>query len=238
MNAAGGTHRIELPFTTRRGCLLAPPATPSARPPVLVALHGQGQSGPRHRRWLGAAVPPHFASAWPDGFHGHEVRRPERPIRLGFSWYLYTGDEAAFRDSLVESEAALWRLIDAAVAELGADPARVWLSGFSQGAYLAYCVAARAPHRMRGLVAQAGRLKWEFVGERIAGLSGMPVLVQHGRRDESLDPARAEESVRVLRESGADVTLRLYDAGHEITPEMAADAREFLLRHEPAGAVG
>lgn len=236
MSAPGGTRRIELPFATRRGCLLAPPAAPepAARPPLLVALHGQGQDGPRHRRWMGAAVPPHFASAWPDGFHGHEVRRPDRPIRLGFSWYLYTGDEAAFRDSLLEAEAALWRLVDAAVAELGADPARVWLTGFSQGAYLAYCVAARAPGRVRGLVAQAGRLKWEFLGERIPALSGMPVLVQHGRRDTNLEPSRAEQSVRVLRDSDADVTLRMYDAGHVITPEMAADAGAFLARHEPA----
>jgi phospholipase/carboxylesterase len=180
-------------------------------------------------------VPAHFASAWPDGFHAHEVRRPERPIRLGHAWYLFTGDEAAFRDSLVESEAALWRFIDAAVAELGADP-RVWLTGFSQGAYLAYCVAARAPARVRGLVAQAGRLKWEFLGERIPALANMPVLVQHGRTDAAIAPDRAERSAQVLRDSGAQVELVLYDAGHVITPEMARDAHDFLLRHAPPAA--
>lgn len=229
--------RIELPFSTRRGGLLVPPAQPAApaaaRPPLLVALHGQGESGERHRRWLGAAVPPRFASAWPDGFHAHEVRRPQRPIRLGYAWYLFTGDEAAFRDSLLESEAALWRFVDAAVAELGADP-RVWLAGFSQGAYLAYCVAARAPGRVRGLVAQAGRLKWEFLGERLQALAGLPVLVQHGRSDAAIPPERAERSAQVLRDSGAAVELRLYDAAHVITPEMARDAREFLERHAPA----
>jgi phospholipase/carboxylesterase len=228
------TRTLTLPFTTRTRCLLQPPRAPSARPPLLVSLHGQGQSGERQRHWLEGALPDHFAAAFPDGFHAHEVRKPDRPIRLGFGWYLYTGDEAAFRESLLESEAALWRLIDAAVAELGADPARVWLHGFSQGAYLAHCVACRAPARLAGWIAQAGRLKWEFLGERIAGLAGKPVLVQHGRQDASLPLERAERGVEVLRASGADVAFRMYDAGHEITAEAVADVREFLAKHEPA----
>ncbi len=240
MNGAAdgaGERSVSLPFTTSTCCLLRPPAAPGpGRPPLLVSLHGQGQSGERQGRWMQDALPAYFAAAFPDGFHAHEVRRPDRPIRLGYGWYLYTGDEQAFRASLVESEAALWRMVDAAVEALGADPARVWLHGFSQGAYLVHCVACRAPARLAGWIAQAGRLKWEFLGERIAGLSGKPVLVQHGRQDQSLDASRAERGVEVLRASGADVAWRLYDAGHLITPAMVADVREFLLRHEPPAA--
>jgi len=153
-----GARVLELPFTTRTRCLLVPPPAPGPRPPLLVSLHGQGQSGERQRRWLEGGVPEHFAAAFPDGFHAHEVRKPDRPIRLGFGWYLYTGDETAFRSSLIESEAALWRLVDAAVQELGADPRRVWLHGFSQGAYLVHCMACRAPSQLAGWIAQAGRL--------------------------------------------------------------------------------
>jgi len=231
---AAAPRTIELPFATTARCLLDPPRAPApGRPPLLVSLHGQGQSGERQRHWLEGALPSHFAAAFPDGFHAHEVRRPDRPIRLGYGWYLYTGDEEAFRRSLIESETTLWRVIDATVAALDADPARVWLHGFSQGAYLAHCVACRSPARLAGWIAQAGRLKWEFLGERIAGLSGKPVLVQHGRQDASLEVTRAERGVQVLRDSGADVEWRLYDAGHVITPEMVADVRDFLQRHEP-----
>jgi phospholipase/carboxylesterase len=226
---------LRLPFTTATRCLLSPPRAPGAgRPPLLISLHGQGQSGERQARWMAEAVPPHFAAAWPDGFHAHEVRKPERPIRLGHGWYLYTGDEAAFRASLLESEAALWRLIGAAIEELGADPSRLWLHGFSQGAYLAHCVACRAPSRLRGWIAQAGRLKWEFLGERIEDLVGKPVLVQHGRNDRSLALERAERGVQILRESGADVDFRVNEGGHEITPQTVAEVRDFLARHEPA----
>src|SRR5262245_29704441 len=102
MSDSPAARRLALPFTTRTQCLLAPPRAASARPPLLVSLHGQGQSGERQQQWLKDALPPHFAAAFPDGFHAHEVRKPPRPIRLGFGWYLYTGDEAAFRESLLE----------------------------------------------------------------------------------------------------------------------------------------
>lgn len=228
--------RIAHPFTTETSCLLVPPerAEPGRRPPLLVALHGQGQDGARHRGWMGTAVPPHFASAWPDGFHKHEVRKEGAPTRIGCGWYLFTGDQPAFIASLVEAERALWGLIDAAIAELDADPARVWLCGFSQGAYLAHCAAVRAPRRVAGWVAQSGRLKLEFLRPWMAGVAGKPVLIQHGRIDPHLPPNSAETSAAALTEAGAQVTLRLYDAGHAISPAMAEDCRQWLDEREPA----
>ena len=226
---------IAVPFTTRTRCLLFAPAQPDARvrPPLLVVLHGMGQDAERQVRWMGAAVPAHFAAAFPDGFHRHEVRKPDRPIRLGHAWYMYTGDQPAFAASLAESEHALWQLVDAAVAATGADPARVWLAGFSQGAYLVHCAAARAPGRVAGWIAQSGRFKTEFLGESVPGLAGKPVLIQHGRHDAALQPEAAERSAAALRASGARVELSLHEAGHAITPGMAAEARSFLERCEP-----
>ena len=231
--------RILRPFTTRSACLLVPPERPErgAPPPLLVALHGQGQDGERHRGWMGAAVPDHFASAWPDGFHRHEVRQPDRPIRVGCAWYLFTGDQPAFIESLVEAERALWGLVEAAVEELGADPRRVWLCGFSQGAYLAHCAAVRAPERVAGWIAQSGRLKLEFLGPWLPAVAGKPVLVQHGRVDPHLPPRSAEDSAAALTEHGAQVTLRLYDSGHAISPAMAEDCRRWLLERAPAREV-
>ncbi len=226
---------MELPFSTRTSCLLVPPAEPQrgVRPPLLVLLHGQGQSGLRQWRWMSGAVPSHFAVAAPDGFHVHEVRKPDRPIRLGHAWYMYTGDQAAFAASLAESEAALWRLVDAALQRLDADPQRVYLCGFSQGAYLAHCAAVRAPSHVAGWIAQAGRLKTEFLTEQLPGVRGKPVLLQHGSGDKALPPAAAEDSRRALAAHGALVTLQLHDGGHEITAAMAAQARAWLTDVEP-----
>jgi phospholipase/carboxylesterase len=221
--------RIVRPFTTETACLLQPPREPDAgRPPLLVALHGQSQSGERQRGWLLPGLPPHFAAAFPDGFHRHEVRQPGRPIRVGHAWYLYTGDQQAFANSLAESEQALWPLIDDAIEALGADPQRLYLCGFSQGAYLAHCVAVRTPQRVAGWIAQCGRLKTEFLKARLAAVAGKPVLLQHGRDDEALPPRASEDSAAALVEHGARVTLRLYAGGHEITREMVTDLGAWL----------
>ncbi|MGQ0551669.1 MAG: alpha/beta hydrolase [Planctomycetota bacterium] len=232
MSAGPAERSIELPFTTRTRCLLVPPQqpVPGRAPPLLIALHGQSESGARLRRALSPALPPHFASAFPDGFHAHELRRPGKPIRVGHAWYLFTGDQQAFAASLAESEAALWPLVQRVTAELGADPRRVFLQGFSQGAYLAHCAALRHPPEtpIAGWVAQSGRLKHEFLGPWLQRAAGRPVLIQHGRQDEPLPPAAAETSAQLLQEHGALVTLRLYDAGHELTPEMVNDLRAWL----------
>ena len=230
---------MQTPFTTLADCLALPAqrTAGSGRPPLLLALHGQGQSGRRHARWMGDAVPPNFAAAFPDGFHAHEVRKPGRPTRLGFGWYLFTGDQQAFADSLAASEEALWRLVDTLHAELGSDPDRVYLTGFSQGCYLTHCVAVRSASHgrapVKGWVGQSGRLKDEFLGAELPSVAGRPVLLQHGRDDPATPVEFAERSARALGAHGAQVDLRLYDAGHVITREMVADAREWLAAREP-----
>lgn len=227
--------RIETPFTSLTSCLLVEPAVAQAgtRPPLLVALHGQSQSGARQRRWLQRALPPNFAAAFPDGFHKHEVRRADRPMRLGYAWYMFTGDQQAFRESLIESEVALWTLVDRAIEALDADPTRVYLCGFSQGAYLTHCAAVRATERVAGWVAQSGRLKVNFLADELPAVAGKPVLIQHGRNDPHLPADAAETSAAALREHGAEVTLLGYDAGHEISPAMVDDLREWLAAREP-----
>lgn len=233
--SSGPVRRITVPFTTSVECLLVPPrAAGRAPPPLVVALHGQGQGGERQQQWLAGAIPARFASAFPDGFHSHELRAPGKPIRIGHAWYLFTGDQAAFAARLTESEEALWRLVDAAAAALGSDASRLYLCGFSQGAYLAHCAAVRAPQRVKGWIAQSGRLKTEFLQRELPGVAGKPVLIQHGRRDEHLPVAAAEGSAAALEAHGARVELRLYDAGHEITPEMVADVHRWLDAQEPA----
>ena len=231
-----GPRRVEIAFTTNAGCWIDAPRAPGheAAPPLLVCLHGQGQDGERQRRWMADAVPPHFAAAFPDGFHTHEVRRPERPIRLGHAWYLFTGDQDEFAKSLVLAEEALWRLVDVVQATLGTDPERLYLAGFSQGGYLVHCAAVRAPDRVAGWIGQSSRLKHEFLQEELPRVAGKPVLLQHGEQDASLDVERARESAAILREHGAEVELALYDAGHSITPAMVADIRTWLEAHEPA----
>jgi len=230
------TH-VSIPFTTEVSCAVQPPATPHGeRPPMLVVLHGQGQSGARQQNWMGSAVPPHFAAAFPDGFHQHEVRRPGRKIRIGRAWYLYDPDDRdMFFASLQASSEALMRLIDVAGEALDADLDRVFLAGFSQGAYLTHYTSLHHLDRVAGWVSQAGGFRKEYGGDPFPDIGGRPILIQHGRQDEAVGCDVAESTAALLAEHGGTVDLRFYDAGHVIQPEMAADVRSWLVQHEPAG---
>ena len=129
MSGAGGTTnddtrelRFELSSSSR--CLLQPARAPreGERPPLIVFLHGQGQSGERQRRWMGAAVPDEFAAAFPDGFLPFEIRKPGKPVRIGHGWYLYSADRPAFLASLRE-----------AVARVGIEHATAQCVGLLEG---------------------------------------------------------------------------------------------------------
>jgi predicted esterase len=184
---------------------------------------------------MGPAVPAHFAAAFPDGFHQHEVRKPERKIRIGRAWYIYDPeDRPMFFASLAAGSDALMRLIDAAGAALDADMDRVFLVGFSQGAYLAHYTALHNLDRVAGWVSQAGGFRKEYGGDPFPDIGGRPVLIQHGKHDEAIGCDVAEATATLLADHGAEVELRFYDAGHVIRPEMATDVRAWLERLAPA----
>lgn len=229
--------RLSVPLTTEVACLLRAPAAPEPgrRPPLVVVLHGQGESGERQARWMGPAIPPHCAAAFPDGLHKHEVRRPGRKLRLGHGWYLYTPDDRpAFLASLELAAATLWRMVDAAVERLDADPRRVVLAGFSQGAYLTHYAALTRLERVRGWICQAGGFRAEYVGEPFPDLAGRPVLFQHGRQDEAIGPEVAQATADLLAGHGGDVQVSLHDTGHRIVPAMADEARAWIEGVLPA----
>ncbi len=220
---------ITVPFTRQSSCEIVTAREGQAEAPLIVALHGQGESGERHRHYLRGAIPAHFHAAFPDGFHAHEVRKPDRPIRLGYGWYLYTGDQDAFLESVALAEEALWRLIDRVLDTTGADASRVYLMGFSQGCYLAQMTAVRHAERVAGWIGQAGRLKDEVLTDELPRVAGKPVLLQHGEDDEAIGADAARHGAEVLTAHGAEVSLKLYkDTGHHITDTMRGDMRAWL----------
>ncbi|GJM21127.1 MAG: phospholipase/carboxylesterase [Planctomycetota bacterium] len=232
-SAAAGSTTLRFEFGSNSRCLLQPARAPRAaeRAPLIVFLHGQGQSGERQQRWMGAAVPDHFAAAFPDGFLPYEIRKPGKPVRIGHGWYLYSADRPAFLASLREAVARVWQLVDRACEELGADPQRIWFAGFSQGAYLTHTTALHGLDRVQGWIGQAGAFRADYAPEPAPNASGKPVLLQHGTLDEALPLVQAEATADLLRSFGADVELATHEVKHVITPAMATEARAWLERH-------
>lgn len=199
-------------------------------PPLLVALHGQGMTAASFRRVLRHLPETGHARLFPEGPHAFEIREGGE-IRPGHGWYIFLGDQTAFRVELERSEAHLLAVLDRVEREHGPfDRTRSVLLGFSQGGYLAGFLAARHPERFAGAVIAASRLKHEFLAAELAS-GGLPrFLLLHSPEDPSLPFARAEESRDLLAAAGAQVDLFPHAGGHRLPPEALAELGRWLAR--------
>ena len=101
-------------------------------------------------------------------------------------------------------------------------PSRTVLLGFSQGGCLALEFAVRNPRRYGALAGLSGGLigppgtVWPHAGS----LDGTPVFLGCSDVDPHIPASRVEESARVLRDIGGDVTAVLYPGmDHTVTEE-------------------
>ena len=195
------------------------PAAPAAnadgeRPPLLILMHGVG-SNERVMAQLAPAFDPRFVML--------SVRSP---IELGpnaFGWFHVAFSAQGPVIVAKEAEAGwklLARFIDEAVAEYGADPARVYLGGFSQGAIMALATLLTAPGKVAGAVAMSGRLLPEVL-PRVAPdeLRDKRVLIVHGTEDEKLGIHLAGWAREQLARFPIALTYRELPMGHTITEE-------------------
>ena len=205
---------------TLRSLVRVPRREPGA--PLVIALHGWGMTARAFVRWLRPGIDHRPLSWWvPRAVLPGEVSRR----RIGYSWYVFDGNQEALRESMDEARAYLVGLVETARKALR--PGRIGLLGFSQGAYLASYTALTRPDLFQALVCCCGRPKTEFVEDLDAARS-LRVLVQTGSRDTSVPPALIAKGVAPLREHGLEVTETSHDTDHRLIPEMVRDAAEFL----------
>jgi phospholipase/carboxylesterase len=223
--------QLALTYLTREPQV--PDAAQQDRPPLLLLLHGVGShEGDLFR--FAAQADPHFLVL--------SVRAPLTRAPGSYAWFSVEQTPHGPRivsDQLAASRATLAQFIREAVAAHNADPDRVYLLGFSQGAIMAMTLALTQPRLLAGVVAIAGRippevLSWAVSPEQTAGL---PLLLEHGRQDEVLNIDWAHKARAVLEGQQVALTYCEYDAPHRITQEMLADATSWLSARldAPAG---
>ncbi len=200
------------------------PRSPSPRPPMLVLLHGIGASE-EDLLPLVPALDPRFLVV--------SVRAPT-PEPPGYRWYAIdwmTQPPSADPAEIIASRELLARFVEAAVAEHGADPARVFLLGFSQGAIMALALLLARPDLVRGVVAHSGRLA-RLAGSdgTAAALSRAEVLLVHGEEDAVVPAAEGRKAHQVLASLlGARATWVAFPGlGHAISPESIGVAARWL----------
>jgi phospholipase/carboxylesterase len=132
-------------------------------------------------------------------------------------------------DGLAAARDHVIKLVDEVKTRLAIDESQLVLGGFSQGAMVALDVALHMDTPPRALVLMSGTLLAETVWQpRFARLAGVPVLMSHGRSDQLLPFAAAEDLRDRLTAAGAQVTWVPFAGGHEIPPVVVDTAKNFL----------
>jgi predicted peptidase len=113
----------------------------------------------------------------------------------------------------------LSKLVDEVVTQYGADPQRVYLTGFSMGGDGAWALGIAHPEQFAAL-APVG--SWYWKPDRVCALKETPVWVFQGEKDEIVAPRFAQDMVSALEKCGGNVKLTLFPkAGHEETSTLA-----------------
>lgn len=168
------THETVQSGGLKRTFLLYVPHGLAKGAPLVVALHGSGESGAAMRVATGygferLADRHGFALAYPDGYEGY------------WNACNIVGDYAANRLD-IDDVGFLTRMVDGLAVRLGIDPRRVFAMGISRGGHMAFRLALEAPQRFRAVAAVAanvpapGNFKCKPRG-------GASVMIMNGTRD-------------------------------------------------------
>ncbi|HQR29084.1 MAG TPA: prolyl oligopeptidase family serine peptidase [Anaeromyxobacteraceae bacterium] len=200
-----------------------PPRAASRRPPLAILVHGLGAD--EHDLFgLAPWLDPRLVVV--------SVRAPREAFPMGHSWFDIDFSQDPPRLDLghvIQSRDLLVRFAGEAAQAHGADPSRIFLVGFSQGATLGMACAMAHPRTFRGLVAHSGRACVRAQpGEAPTDLAGFPVLVQHGSADPVVPVSFGHEARDLLAGLGMDVSFAEYPIGHEISPQSLADLAGWL----------
>lgn len=201
------------------------PNVPSERTPLLVLLHGIG-ADELDLLPVADALDPRLLAV--------SLRAPYEAEPMGHAWYALDFSTSPPAPDLEQAETSRERLaafIPELASRVGAEPARTFLFGFSQGATMALGLALTRPELVRGVILHSGRVL-QGVERRAAPaekLAGLEALVLHGVHDDVLPVERGRETRDLLAPLlGARLEYREHDAGHFVTRESIADAAKWL----------
>lgn len=121
--------------------------------------------------------------------------------------------------------------IEAAAEEYGFDRSKLIAAGYSNGANIAASLMLLHPGLLRAAVLFRSMVPFE--PETMPDLSGMPIFMAAGKRDQMIAPDNTQRLAEILKRAGANVDLRWRDTGHGLTYEEVNEAKEWLVQVAP-----
>lgn len=146
---------------------------------------------------------------------------PHPQVPGGRAWYAL---ENSSYQGLNESKEMLISWLLSLEAQTGVSLDKTVLSGFSQGGAMTLDVGLSLP--LAGLCSLSGYL---HATPEVAATPIPPVFIAHGRQDQVVPIAAAQQARDVLTALGVTVDHHEFNMGHEISLPVLAQLRQFLL---------
>ena len=172
--------------------------TPEKNWPLILFLHGSGQTGTNIERLKEEPLPKTLDTQTDFPFI---VISPQLPAGY-WSTYIDPLDE----------------LLDSIQGTLPVDPNRFYLTGLSLGGFGTWEYALRHPDRFAAIAPIAGGYLFQShdVPDDICKLKNLPIWAFHGAQDTLVEPYQSEVLIIALQSCGGNAKLTIYpEAGHE-----------------------
>lgn len=204
---------------------IQPPLDPQTKRVVLL-LHGW--TGDENVMWFFAR--PLVGKAW--------IFSPRAPVAApdgGYGWLPNHGSLPALDDFFAVSQAFV-QAFDRWRNDLHIPLNAVDVIGFSQGAAMAYSLAAYYPDHVHRIASLAGFLPKETSpSNRYQNLAHKQIFIAHGSKDETIPVALAHRAVDFLQSVQAEVFYCESEVGHKLGAECVRSLEKFFADTDTAG---
>jgi len=186
--------------------------------PLIVWLHGEGGNERDLLRVMPMISEQNYLGI---SFRGTS---PARGVMTGaYRWSQAAEDAADFETVLFETVRDLRR-------DHHVHSERVFVAGFDDGAVMALQLMLRRPEWFGGAICLAGRFSTsQHALARFRDLRKKRVLIAAGSGDRISPPRHAIDTGRLLHAAGMNVSTRVVDAEHEVTPTMLRQIDNWVM---------
>ena len=194
--------------------------------PTLLTLHGWGANAFDLLGLAPYVCGGKFLVLCPQG----PVQVPLGGSAIGYGWFPLTMGGPLDVKAVVTARALLRTFLDDALRRYPIDSRKLAVLGFSQGGVMAYSLGLGEPERFAALASLSSWLPQDLLSvlPDVPATEQLPVLIQHGKRDELVGVERARQSSEKLRDLRVPVTYREYEMGHELNAQSLTDLSEWL----------
>lgn len=146
--------------------------------------------------------------------------------RGGFSWLPQEYGVWPSLDAFEAAVTALKSFLKALPTLYNADPKRMYLMGFSQGAAMSYATAMRHPGLVQAIAGLVGFMPGDCQrSPRLKALRELPIFMAVGIHDPLIPREQSSECASTLRQAGAQLTYHEYNSGHKLNTQGFQDLR-------------